>query len=48
VAAAALIDHVLLDGISFMRIALLSDIHGNSTALDAVLNDIATHGGEPA
>jgi len=27
-----------------MRIALLSDIHGNSLALDAVLADIATVG----
>lgn len=28
-----------------MKIALLSDIHGNSIALDAVLKDIADHGG---
>lgn len=28
-----------------MRIALLSDIHGNSVALDAVLDDIQAHGG---
>ncbi len=28
-----------------MKIALLSDIHGNSTALDAVLKDIADQGG---
>lgn len=28
-----------------MKIALLSDIHGNSVALDAVLNDIARQGG---
>lgn len=28
-----------------MRIALLSDIHGNATALNAVLADIAQHGG---
>lgn len=28
-----------------MRIALLSDIHGNSIALDAVLADIQTNGG---
>ena len=27
-----------------MRIAILSDIHGNSVALDAVLTDIATQG----
>ncbi len=27
-----------------MRLALLSDIHGNSLALDAVLNDIQAHG----
>jgi predicted phosphodiesterase len=31
-----------------MRIALLSDIHGNSLALDAVLADIAEHGGASA
>src|SRR5215470_13547018 len=28
-----------------MKIALLSDIHGNSIALDAVLADIQAHGG---
>jgi len=28
-----------------MRIALLSDIHGNSIALDAVLKDISAQGG---
>jgi predicted phosphodiesterase len=28
-----------------MRIALLSDIHGNTLALDAVLADIETRGG---
>ena len=28
-----------------MRIALLSDIHGNPLALDAVLADIAAQGG---
>ena len=28
-----------------MRIALLSDIHGNPLALDAVLSDIAAQGG---
>ncbi|MBI4771380.1 MAG: metallophosphoesterase family protein [Chloroflexi bacterium] len=28
-----------------MRIAVLSDIHGNSIALDAVLEDIQTQGG---
>ncbi|MGZ6994918.1 MAG: metallophosphoesterase family protein [Acidimicrobiia bacterium] len=28
-----------------MRVALLSDIHGNTTALDAVLDDIARRGG---
>ena len=28
----------------FMRIAILSDIHGNSIALDAVLDDIETQG----
>jgi predicted phosphodiesterase len=27
-----------------MRVAILSDIHGNAVALDAVLADIATHG----
>lgn len=27
-----------------MRLAILSDIHGNSIALDAVLADIATTG----
>lgn len=31
-----------------MRVALLSDIHGNSVALDAVLKDIATQGGTDA
>lgn len=31
-----------------MRIALLSDIHGNSIALDAVLADIAAQGGADA
>lgn len=31
-----------------MRIALLSDIHGNSVALNAVLTDIAGHGGVDA
>ena len=31
-----------------MRIAILSDIHGNSVALDAVLGDIAKHGGVDA
>jgi predicted phosphodiesterase len=31
-----------------MRIALLSDIHGNSVALDAVLNDIVLQGGVDA
>jgi putative phosphoesterase len=31
-----------------MRVALLSDIHGNSVALEAVLNDIALQGGADA
>jgi predicted phosphodiesterase len=31
-----------------MKIALFSDIHGNSTALDAVLADIKAHGGVDA
>ncbi len=31
-----------------MRIAILSDIHGNTIALDAVLNDIRTQGGVDA
>jgi len=31
-----------------MRVALLSDIHGNSIALEAVLNDIALQGGADA
>src|SRR5919109_4209325 len=31
-----------------MRIALLSDIHGNSIALEAVLTDIERHGGVDA
>ncbi len=31
-----------------MRIALFSDIHGNTIALDAVLADIARHGGADA
>ncbi len=31
-----------------MRVALLSDIHGNSVALDAVLKDIAAQGGTDA
>jgi len=28
-----------------MRFAMISDIHGNSRALDAVLNDIQSQGG---
>ncbi len=31
-----------------MRMALLSDIHGNSIALDAVLGDIQSQGGVDA
>lgn len=31
-----------------MRIALFSDIHGNTVALDAVLADIAQRGGADA
>ncbi len=31
-----------------MRIAILSDIHGNSIALDAVLEDLNAHGGADA
>lgn len=31
-----------------MRVAILSDIHGNSIALDAVLRDVEAHGGVDA
>jgi predicted phosphodiesterase len=31
-----------------MRVAILSDIHGNSIALDAVLADLRSHGGVDA
>jgi putative phosphoesterase len=38
----------VLKGSSCMRIAMLSDIHGNSIALDAVLADIEAQGGVDA
>jgi hypothetical protein len=36
------------EGVSRMRIAFISDIHGNSIALDAVLADIEARGGVDA